>query len=118
MAITLTVEISITVNDDTQAEKIMDAVSNGLAETAIKDRVLYGGMSPVPMQSVDAMQTQPINTSPTFTSPAKAAEASKKLRPVEVRVPKGKVSVPEPEPKPERGRGILGRRQLSRTGGN
>lgn len=104
MAFTITFELSVTVNDDEQAQKILDAVSSGLAETAIKDRVLFDGTGYIPGSA-----------RPTFASSAKAAEASKELKPVETHA--GKKQVPTtPEPAPERTRGVLGNRRLGRTG--
>lgn len=106
MSFEITVEVTVTVRDNEEAEKIFDAAASGLAEVAIKDRVLYGGIAP----AVVAVQ-------PSSTSSAKAQEASKKLKPIEVKSPKGGSAVEAP-PKPERSRGVMGRRQMHRTGGN
>ena len=44
MAFEIIVEVPITVRDEEQATLIFAAVESGLAENAIKDRVLYGGV--------------------------------------------------------------------------
>ena len=115
MSFEITVEITLTVKDDTQAEKIFDAVSSGLAETAIKDRVLYGGAQD--SNFIATQQTVSRPSKPASTS-SKSEEASKLLRPVEVKVPKGQITVTASARKPERSRGILGRKQINRTGRN
>ena len=104
MARTLIVEVAITVNDDEQAAKIYAAVANGLAETAIKDRVLYG---------MNTVAAAPATFAP---SAAKAAEAAVQLKAVETRKP---ITAPEAlvEKPKERTRGILGRRRVERQGG-
>ena len=106
MAILVTVELSISVRDEAQADLILEAVDSGLAETAIKDRVLYGGASP--REYVGTVQASPA------VSKAKAEESSMKIRPVESKV-KSPVPVVEPV-REERARGVLGRRQINRTG--
>lgn len=103
MAFVITVELQMTVQDEAQAEKIFEAVYSGLAETAIKDRVLFGGSA-----YHSAEQS-------TVTSAAKAADVSKQLKPVEVHTPKKQVTLPAEEKPKERQRGILGRRQINRT---
>lgn len=109
MAYVMVIEVQVTVNDDTQAEKIMDAVQSGLAETAIKDRVLYGGTT----VTVPAATAQP-----TFASEKKKSEASKALKPVAVHAPKSEVATQAAKAPKERARGVMGRNKLSRVGGN
>lgn len=104
MSFEITVEVTMTVRDNAEAEKIFDAAASGLAEVAIKDRVLYGGVAPVSVQ-------------PSSTSSVKSQEALKKLTPIETKSPKS-VAVEPVAPKPERSRGVMGRRQMHRTGGN
>lgn len=106
MAIKLILEVPVTVNTDEQAELIIDSVNSGLAETAIKDRVLFGATG----YGAAAVQ-------PTFASKAKTEEAAKTLKPVEVHTPKKSVEPPVAQPK-ERAQGVLGRRRLGRTGRN
>ena len=104
MAYTIVVEVPITVLDDAQAEKIIEAVQSGLAEIAIKDRVLYGGtfMAPAPQQ--------------TFASEKKKSEASQALKPVAVRTPKREVTTQIDTTPKERPRGVIGHKKMSRTG--
>lgn len=106
MSFPITVEVTLTVRDDAEAEAIFEAAANGLAELAIKDRVLYGGV----------VNRNTAVAQPAFTSSAKADEVSQTLKPVEVKPTKAKIAVPA-EVKPERSRGIMGRRQMNRTGG-
>ena len=106
MSFPITIEVTVIVRDDKEAEAIIEAAASGLAELAIKDRVLYGGVAP----------SRGAVAQPAFTSSAKADEASLKLKPVEVKTTKGQIAVPVEE-KPERPRGIMGRRQMNRTGG-
>lgn len=102
MSFSITVEVTMEVRDEKQAEAIFEAASNGLAEIAIKDRVLYGGFSKE-------------GTTPQ-ASAAKREEASKELVPVATKV-SGTRATLVPEPKQERVKGVLGRRQLNRKGG-
>lgn len=103
MAFEIIVEVPITVRDEEQATLIFAAVESGLAENAIKDRVLYGGVAPTAQQ--------------TFAKSAeKAAEASIELQPIARRSSKG-VEVIAEVPKESRPRRLLGGRKFSRTGG-
>ncbi len=47
MAVSGTFELSITTNTQEEMDKIAEAIYSGLAESCIKDRVLWGGMAPV-----------------------------------------------------------------------
>ena len=103
MSFRITVEVTVEVRDNEQAEAIIEAASNGLAELAIKDRVLYGGFSH--------------ETQKPQISEAKREEASKRLVPVETKVTGIKSAPKVQEAPPERAKGVLGRRKLNRTGG-
>ena len=105
MAFTMFIELQVTVQNDEQAEKIMEAVQSGLAEIAIKDRVLFDGKSP---------EAAPA----TFASKRNQTEASKKLTPVAAHTPKRDVAVQETSAPKERSRGVLGRSKLHRVGRN
>lgn len=107
MAVDIVAEIHITVQDYEQAEKIYEALENGLAETAIKDRVLYGAIGP--QQVVGPQQ-------PTFASSAKSKEASIELKPVETKNAQTVKPIKVEEKTQERPRGILGQKRLGRTG--
>lgn len=103
MAITLTAEVTITVNTEEEAIQIMDACNSGLAELAIKDRVLYGGKSYV------GVAPSPVTD--------KISKEETKLKKVETKVhgtanPQEKV-----ETTIERSHGILGRKRPERSGG-
>lgn len=95
MAITIVVEVPVTVNSPEQAQAILDAVQSGLAETAIKDRVLYGGGAPI-------------------RSAEKEAESEVVLTKVETKTPTKTVKATKVEQ--ERPRGIMGRKRPERVG--
>lgn len=106
MAITLVVEVRVTVQNEQQAELIMDSVQSGLAENAIKDRVLYGG------------QQQTVQAQTAFASERKQIEASKSIQPVAVHTPKREIAAQGSKAPKERVRGVLGRSKLNRVGGS
>ena len=102
MAYQIRVELEVTVQNDEQAAAIMKAVDTGLAEIAVRDRVLYGLLS-----DGDAkVQQRP-------ASKAKATEALKEIRPI---IEGGQAVVEVPVSKKERPRGVLGNRRIGRTG--
>lgn len=102
MDIILTFEMSVTVRTDEQAKMILEAVDSGLAEVALKDRILYGGVGvPRVPASPTVPQTQP------------------ELKPVPTRVmqrttPSESTSVTD-KPR-ERTTGIMGRKRIVRKG--
>lgn len=105
MAIPVRIELVVTVNTDEQAELILQSVRSGLAETAIKDRVLYGGSV-----SFAGAETA-------FAPPEKKKEPEVKLSRVETK--KGKLTgeTAGPEERRERSHGVIGRKRFNRTGG-
>lgn len=105
MVRTLCIELTITVNDDEQAAKIFEAVSNGMAEAAIKEKVLYGTQSSVtvPMQQT----TVPVD---------KPREPETKLVSHTKGIPTVTAKEVTATPK-ERNRGVLGRGRMNRSGG-
>ena len=105
MAKTLRIELLITVNSDEQAALIFEAAANGIAELAIKERVLYG------------TQASPVASVQPQVDPAvKQKEATTKLVSHAKGAPKVTVKESTEEPK-ERVRGIMGRSRMTRSGG-
>ena len=108
MAFQLNLEIPITVNDAEQATAILEAVASGLAEIAIKDRVLYGNSG---VQQV-------VTESKSFSEQDdyKRKQSMQEVKPVEFEAPKLRI-IEDAEEKPEkpRSRGVLGHRRMGRT---
>lgn len=95
-------EIPVSMVTDEQVDLLEQAVMSGLAEVAIKDRILFGG---APQREVKA------ESAPT---PAKMEETI--LKPINIE-PKEtpKILVPTEAPK-KRARGIFGRPPIERRG--
>ena len=112
MAFPITIEITIMVNSEEQAAAIMEASVNGLAETAIKDRVLYGGLNfrePVVKQVAEPVVADNVKDVKTV----KAEEEQIELNKIDTGTPTIKVVTPVKTK--ERPRSIIGRGRLGRN---
>lgn len=107
MAINLLLEVSVTVANEEQAKKVIESVQSGLAEIAIKDRVLFGGGPSIVEQKPQPKKAEPV------TPPKKSKKDEKPLVAVEISTSAAPI---EESARKERSHGILGRRTFSRKG--
>lgn len=98
MAIELIVEVPIRVSTSEQASQILASVESGLAEVAIKDRVLFGGSAP-DVRNVEHRATN----EPSLTR-------------VETKARKANASTEESVQQPKERIGLIGRRPIKRRG--
>lgn len=114
---TIIIEVPVTVQNDEQVSKILESVRSGLAESAIKDRVLFSSESSP--TSLDAMT--PKNTIEREHEVQKPPVLEKEEQPLKSMTTEEitikPISEPEPEKKSNMFRGIIGGRRLGRSGG-
>lgn len=120
MSIRLRAELFIQVNSSEEADKIMDAIVSGEAETILKTYILHDptkNLKDIIQQAVLQIQSQ--NNAPVInsvTSAAKVGEASIELKSVETKVSKG-VDLETRIKEVQRPVGVIGRKRFERQGG-
>lgn len=117
MAIELSFELTISVANDEQAEKVLEAVESGIVEIAIKDRVFGHSQQVAVPVSAPAPNLAPASTGPVSASVERVRESTQTLEMVDTLAPKKEIKLPVEERR-ERTRGVLGARRISRTGGD